>query len=260
VNNISIITICFNNPEELQQTCLSVDEQTEPPFEHIIIDGSTEPGIRNWLESLPQPLYRKWVCERDRGISDAFNKGINKASGQILCLLNSGDTLFNESVLVKVKEEFEKDPCLMWCHGKLHLFRGGQWVSIGKPFDAQKLYRGMRSVYHPTMYVKKELFKKYGLFDTNIKMAMDYDFLCRIAGEKFSFIDQALASFDPKGISSTKYLDAMKESFTCYRKYYGYSFKQTLWGWRLTVLHYLINSRFGKRLYKLKVKMGLENY
>lgn len=260
MNNISIITICFNNLDELQQTCLSVDKQPEPPFEHIIVDGSTETDIRNWLESTLQPPYRKWICERDNGISDAFNKGINKASGQIINLLNSGDIFFDESALTIIKEAFEKDPDLMWCHGKLHLYRGGQWVSIGKPFDPKKLYRGMRSVFHPTMYVKKDLFKKYGLFDTNVKIAMDYDFLCRIAGEKFSFINHTLASFDPKGVSSNRYLDAMKESFACYRKYYGYSFKQTLWGWRLTLLHYLINSRIGKSLYKLKVKMSLENY
>jgi len=229
------------------------------PFEHIIIDGSSTPDIKNWLESTLQPPYRKWICEKDDGISDAFNKGINKSTGTIINLLNSGDTLSDELVLIKVREEFEKDTSLMWCHGKLFLLRGGRRVSIGKPFDPEKLYRGMRSVFHPTMYVKKELYDKHGLYRMEVKIAMDYDFLCRIAVEKFSFIDQTLVSFDPKGVSSNKYLEAMKESFACYRKYFGYSFKQVLWGWRLTILHYLINTRFGKWLYGLKVKMGLEN-
>jgi glycosyltransferase involved in cell wall biosynthesis len=260
VSKISVITICFNNPAELQQTCLSVDKQIRPPFEHIIIDGSTNQDIRNWLESNLQPIYRKWICEPDKGISDAFNKGISKASGEITLLLNSGDELFDENVLAVVNKEFEKDPELMWCHGKLYLQRGGQWVSIGKPFDPEKLYRGMRSVFHPTMYVKKELYNKHGLFDTNVKIAMDYDFLCRISKEKFSFIDRTLARFDPKGISSNNYLEAMKECYACYRKYYGYSFKQTIWSWRLTFLYYLINSSFGKWLYKIKIKMGLENH
>ena len=117
----------------------------------------------------------------------------------------------------------------------------------------------MRSVFHPTMYVKKELYEKHGQYRTEVKIAMDYDFLCRIAGEKFSFMNQPLASFDPKGVSSQKYLEAMHESFACYRKHFGYSFKQTLWGWRLTLLHHLLNTGLGKWLYKLKIWAGLAN-
>jgi glycosyltransferase involved in cell wall biosynthesis len=259
VNTISIITICFNNIEELQKTCATVDNQKTLPFEHIIIDGSTKPEIKNWLENSLQPVYRKWICEKDNGISDAFNKGIKKAGGEIINLLNSGDTLFDENSLSKVSSAFEMNPRISWCHGKLYIHRGGQWVSIGKPFDPKKLYRGMRGVSHPTMYVKKELYDKHGLYDMHLKIAMDYDFLCRIADEKFFFIDVTLVSFDPSGISSNRYLSAMQECFVSYRKYFGFSFKQKLWGWRLTLLYYLLKSPFGRWLYKLKVKMGWEN-
>ena len=256
---ISIITICFNNLEELIQTCASVDMQLLKPTEHIIIDGSTKPDIKNYLETTPQPPYRKWVCERDKGISDAFNKGILKATGDIDYILNSGDKMADETVLQRVTQTFEKDPSIMWCHGKLNLMRGGMWVAIGKPFERSKLYRGMRGTNHPTMYVRKELYEKHGLFDINFKYAMDYDFLCRIADEKFAFIDYPLATFDHTGVSSTGYLKAMHESYAGYRKYYGPSLKQTLWGWRLTILHYLLESSFGKFLFRMKVKMGKEN-
>ena len=260
MNRISLITICFNNLEELKETCLSVDAQLQKPFEHIIVDGSSKPDIKNWLEGTPQPAYRSWLCERDKGISDAFNKGINLATGEITNLLNSGDKLYDETVLQQVSDTFSKDPSLAWCHGKLNTMRGGIWVFIGKPFEFSKLYRGMRGTMHPTMYVRRELYKKYGTFDTSLKMAMDYDFLCRIAQEKSTFIDYPLSTFDPNGISSNRYLDAMKESYGQYRKYYGWSLKQLLWGWRLTGLHYLLNSAFGKWLYSLKVKMGKENW
>ena len=256
---ISIITICFNNLEELKETCATVDKQLVKPFEHIIIDGSSKPDIKNYLETNLQPSYRKWICERDKGISDAFNKGILKVTGDITTHLNSGDKLYDETVLEKVSAVFENDTSIKWCHGKLNLLRGGIWVAIGKPFERDKLYRGMRGTLHPTMYTRKELYDKYGLFDINLKMAMDYDFLCRIADEKFAFIDDPLATFDPTGISSNRYVDAMKESYTQYRKYYGKSFKQTLWGWRLTALHYLLESNFGKFLYRIKVKLGKEN-
>ena len=256
---ISIITICFNNLEELKKSCASVDAQLLQPYEHIIIDGSTQIEIKQYLESTPQPPYRKWICEPDRGIADAFNKGIRKSSGDIIYLLNSGDTIYDQAVLEKVNATFVGNPSIMWVHGKLNLMRGGIWVAIGKPFEKEKLYRGMRGTLHPTMYVRRELYNKHGLFDINIKMAMDYDFLCRIAGEPFVFIDYPLATFDPSGVSSSNYLKAMKESYAQYRKYYGPSFKQTLWGWRLTILHHLLQSPLGKVLYRIKVKMGKEN-
>ena len=141
MNRISVISICFNNLTELKSTCDSIDAQTLKPYEHIIIDGSTNTEIKNYLESSSQPSFRKWICERDNGISDAFNKGIRKSTGDIVYLLNSGDKMYDNSVLEKVTTIFDKDPSVMWCHGKLSTFRGGLWVVIGKPFEKDKLYR-----------------------------------------------------------------------------------------------------------------------
>lgn len=259
MNRISIITICFNNLEELKSTCLSVDNQAVKPFQHIVIDGSTGSDIRHFLEDTAQPAFRSWLCERDNGIADAFNKGIKRASGDIILLLNSGDLLYDETVLQKVTEIFAEKPGIQWCHGKQNLFRGGLWVLIGKPYDRNKLYRGMRSVFHQTMYVRKGLYDKYGLYDTNIKIAMDYDFLCRIADEPFYFIDYPLATFDPAGVSNKRYLEGMEEGFSRYRHYYGWSFRQFLWGLRLRTLFFLLNGPLGKFLYKVKVMMGKEN-
>lgn len=257
--SLSIITISFNNLNDVINTCKTVDAQILLPYEHIIIDGSTKSDIKNYLETNTQPAYRKWICEKDNGIADAFNKGIKKATGDLTLLLNSGDTLYDNTVLQKVNEVFENDKTLMWCHGKLNIMRGGMWVIVGKPFEKEKLYRGMRGTFHPTIYVKRAMYDKHGLFDTNIKMAMDYDFLCRIANEKNAFIDYPLATFDPTGVTSTKYLDAMNESYAAYQKYFGKTWKQTLWSWRLALLHYLLESKVGKWLYKIKAKLGLEN-
>ena len=130
---------------------------------------------------------------------------------------------------------------------------------IGKPFEKEKLYRGMRSTFHPTMYVKRELYERYGLYDLEVKIAMDYDFLCRIRNEKFTFIKYPLAKFDPSGISSARYIDATIDAFNCYKKYFGTSFKQRLWLIRQLFLHFIINNKLGKLLYSIKVKFGLEN-
>ncbi len=157
MNRISVITICFNNPEDVIKTCASVDMQEMKPYEHIIVDGSTKPGIKEWLENNLQPAYRRWQCERDKGISDAFNKGIALAKGEITTLLNSGDTLYDNSILQRVHAVFASDPSVMWTNGRLNMFRAGVWSVTGKRFEKDKLYRGMHGVFHPTMYVKKEV-------------------------------------------------------------------------------------------------------
>ena len=256
MNRISIITICFNNLEELQKTCVSVDMQLLKPYEHWVIDGSSKPDIKNWLENTPQPSYRKWISERDKGIADAFNKGINKAIGDILSHLNSGDELYDDTVLQRVSDMFEKDSSLMWINGKLKLMRGGIWVIAGVPFDRNQLYKGMRSVFHPTMYLRKEVFERRGGFDADIKSAMDFDFLCRIADEKNGFLDYPLAIFDPTGISNTGWLYNKKEADASYRKYFGPSMKQSIWTARMILLHKLMNNPVGKLLYRIKVKLG----
>jgi len=256
MNRISIITICFNNLEELQKTCVSVDAQLMQPDEHIIIDGSTKPDIKSWLENDPQPTYRKWISERDKGIADAFNKGVKKATGDILSHLNSGDELYDETVLQRVSGTFEKDTSLMWINGQLKLLRGGIWVIAGVPFEKKKLYRGMRSVFHPTMYVRKEVFDRRGMFDVELKSAMDYDFLCRIADEKNAFLNYPLAIFDPTGISNTGWMFSRKEADASYRKYYGPSIKQTVWTMRMILLHKLMKNPLGKLLYRIKVKLS----
>jgi len=182
---ISIITICFNYLHELFLTLSSVDQQTHLPYEHIIIDGSTNPEIANYLNTHPQPDYRLWKSEPDEGISDAFNKGILKSTGDIIGTLNSGDELFDFLVLGLIGAKFRENPQAGWCHGKLYTQRGDQWVIVGKPFDPKKLYRGLRGVFHPTMYIRRSVYDKIGFYDKAIQIAMDYDLLCRLSREPF---------------------------------------------------------------------------
>jgi glycosyltransferase involved in cell wall biosynthesis len=259
IPTITVVTICYNNLQEVIATCNSVDMQQVKPLEHYIIDGSSTPDIKNHLETNNQPSYRKWICEPDNGIADAFNKGIKNAAGEIVVMLNSADTFFDDTVIKTVTAAFEQAPSLQWLHGKYRLQRGNQWVTIGKPFEKKKLYRGMRSICHQTMFVKKELHDKYGLYDTNEKIGMDYDFLCRIANEPFAFIRSVLVNFAPAGASSVNYLQSLKDVKRIYTKYYGNNFMLWLWQIRLKVLYYLLRSPIGNFLYKLKTGMKLEN-
>lgn len=256
---ISIITICFNNLEELLVTNASVDIQTEAPFEHWIIDGSTDSRIREYLESHPQPAYRKWISERDKGIADAFNKGVVRAQGEVINMLNSADHYINEHILSLVSAAFEADPALQWLHGKYQLQRGNLWVTIGKSFEKEKVYRGMRSLAHQSMFLRKSLHDTYGLYNTSYSIAMDYDFVCRIAGEKFRFLTEPLIVFAPGGTSGTNYLESLRQGKKAYESHYGPSLLLRIWQLRLKVLHWLLHSPIGNFLYKVKVALKLEN-
>ena len=258
-NTITVITICFNNLQELILTCKSVDIQEQKPFEHLIIDGSTNTEIKKYLESNTQPVFRRWICQPDQGIYDAINKGIKHAEGNIVVMLNSGDSFYDGTPIARATKAFDEDVSLQWLHGKYKLLRGDQWVVIGKPFDKSKLYRGMRSICHQTMFVKKELHHKYGYYSDYEKIAADYDFLCRISNEKFTFINDPLVNFAPAGISSSSYFLSLAEMKKVYQRHFGKSLLLNLWQFRLKLLFYLLHSPIGNFLYSIKTKLKLEN-
>lgn len=260
MNQISVITICFNNLEELQKTCISVDAQNTIPFEHLIVDGSTNSEIKDFLYQNPQPSYRKSLHEPDAGISDAFNKGIKESKGNIFVLLNSGDQFYSTASMTIVTKAFENHPHIKWLHGQYKLLRGSKWVIIGKPHHPRKVYRGMRSICHQTMFVRKELYDRFGLYDTNLKIGMDYDFLLRIKDEPFYFIEEPIVCYAPAGISSIQYLQSLKETSFIFRKKFGNTLPHQVWQLRLKILYYLLHSPIGKILYKIKVSLGLENF
>lgn len=256
---ISVITICFNNLAELLITCESVDKQTQLPYEHWIIDGSSNDEISNYLNHQPQPSYRKWISERDKGIGDAFNKGVQRAGGNIINMLNSADHYFSNEVLAEVVNIFKQHPAIDWMHGKYQLQRGGLWVTIGKPFEKEKLYRGMRSLSHQSMFIRKSLHDRFGYYDITLRNAMDYDFVCRIAKQPFFFTEKTLVVFAPGGATDQHYLRGMKEARKVYEKYFGFSLPLIIWQSRLKMLYYLLKSPAGGLLYQLKVWLKLEN-
>jgi glycosyltransferase involved in cell wall biosynthesis len=252
MEQLTVITICFNNLIDLQQTCDSVDDQSVKPHEHFIIDGSSNKEITAWLENTPQPSYRKWICERDNGISDAFNKGIQHATGSLIHILNSADIYFSDAVIEKVLGFFEINPSIQWASGNIFMKRGGIWGEIGVPFDAGQLYKGMRAVSHPTWFLKKEVYQKVGNFSLDFKIAMDYDLLCRLKNEPYAYMNQTIVRFDDGGVSTNQYLKSLKENVKVYESYNGFSIAARVWQFRLSLLFYLLQSNLGKFLYAIK--------
>lgn len=257
--DVSVISICFNNLADLQRTCKSVDEQSILPQEHLIINGSSNNDIANWLLNTQQPSYRKWINERDKGIADAFNKGIQLAKFPITHLLHAGDIYASNRVIETVITYFNQHQQVQWISGNIQVMRGGSAIVIGKPFDKNKLYRGMRSVAHPTWFVKKEVYERVGYFKLHLKIGMDYDLMCRLKDEPYGYINETLAVFDDSGISTNKYLDSLKENIQTYESYFGFSLLCRIWQFRLRILHLLLSTSIGKWLFAIKKALGLAN-
>jgi hypothetical protein len=107
--------------------------------------------------------------------------------------------------------------------------------------------------------LRASVYDRIGFFIEEHKIAMDYDLLCRLTGESYAYINKTLVRFDDKGISSTGYLDSLKENIKVYESHFGFSVKCRLWQLRLKMLHYLLNTGVGKSLFAIKVKLGLGN-
>lgn len=249
---LTVVTICYNSLPGLIDTCRSVDKQTVLPHEHLIIDGSTDEEIVNWLLQNPQPAYRRWIHERDGGISDAFNKGIRNSRGSVIHLLNSADKYATAHAIETVMERFEADETLMWTHSQYIQHRGDIDVITGLPFEKSKLWKGMRTIAHSSMFIKKEVYDRHGVYNTTYKIAMDYDMLIRIRDEKFAFIPVPLVYFAPGGVSSVQFKKGQAEVKKSYIAYAGKSMKITVWQWRQQLLHWFMQTKIGRKWFQWK--------
>ncbi len=250
---LSTVTICFNNFEDVKQTCASVDAQETKPDEHWIINGSTESDVKNWLENTPQPTYRKWAHVENKGIAGNFNQGIERATGEYIHLLNSGDLYAQPQVLTEVKSFLSEHPKANWISANIILHRGGDWVTVGCAFDKNQLYKGMRRVSHPSWFVKKEVYERLGLYKP-FTIGMDYDFLCRIKDEPNAYLDAIITKFDNTGVSTVKYLESLKQNVEIFESNFGYSGKCRAWQFRLKMLYHILETSWGKALFKIKAR------
>lgn len=186
---ISIITSVFNNKETIAEAIESVLSQTYAKIEYIVVDGASTDGTVDVIEQYSKNIDT-FVSEPDKGIYDGLNKGIALATGDIIGFLHSDDLFENECVVTKIVEAFKKkhadsiygDLTYVSKEDTSHVVRF--WKS--GMFTLAKLKRGWMPP-HPTFYVKREVYKKYGAFDTSFKIAADYDSILRFLGrEKIS--------------------------------------------------------------------------
>lgn len=215
---LSIITINRNNAEGLKKTLESVASQTCRDFEHIIIDGASTDGsvdvIKEYVASPSGKNVSYWISEPDSGIYNAMNKGIRKASGDYIALLNSGDWYEPDTcrIISEIAVKSQNDVY----YGLLRYINKENECEMILGRTITMINSAM--IAHPSCFVSKDVYSHY-LYDEHLKYASDYDFILRIheAGASFCFIEKILTNFNTYGISSS--YKANKESIKVQRKH-----------------------------------------
>lgn len=207
---VSIITVVYNGVAHLEQTIESVLEQCYENIEYIIIDGGSTDGTVELIEKYDDHIAH-WVSEPDGGIYDAMNKGIAKATGEIVGLINADDW-YTKDAVANVVETFSTSRADV-VHGAMEIVsvNGSSFVKDAER-DLDRLSKGML-INHPTLFAKRMLYKKYGGFDTSYKIVADWELMVRWWQEdaKFVAIDNCLANFRMGGISSEHLKKSFKE-------------------------------------------------
>lgn len=179
---ITVITASLNCAGTIEDTITSILSQTHNDYEHLIIDGGSTDGM---LDIIKRHSHGKMkvVSEPDDGIFDAMNKGIKMATGEVIGFINADDVLADETVLAQVSSAF-KDPDVDGCYGDLIIVRRNNpgkivryWKS--RPFSDGLFQRGWHPP-HPAFFARKELYDRFGGFDTEFKIAADADLLIRL--------------------------------------------------------------------------------
>ncbi len=205
---ISIITLTFNNPEELKSTLLSIPRKDF--IESVIINGGTSEKTNDYLKD----YHGRVVNEKDSGIADAFNKGIKNSSGEFTMFLNSGDILFNQSYIEKANDILLKNENIDFVHSNI-LFKDLTGAEIIMKPTFSSLGRGMPYL-HPTMIVRRKIFDEIGLFNLDYKIAMDFDLIVRMQKKNLKgyYIDEGpVVIMEGSGKSAIDEWKAIKECF-----------------------------------------------
>tara|TARA_A100001015_G_scaffold278126_1_gene338021 strand:+ start:6572 stop:7312 length:741 start_codon:yes stop_codon:yes gene_type:complete len=183
---ISLITVTFNSSKTIRTTLESVANQSWQNIEHIIVDGNSSD---NTLQIVREYQHiSKIITEKDSGIYDAMNKGIKSASGNIIGFLNSDDWFNNNNVLKEIAEHFNTID-VDAIYGDLVFVKNEEDKNPKRLWISKEYKKGLFSKGwvppHPTFYAKSDVYKKFGLFNPDLKFAADFDIMCRfIAKEK----------------------------------------------------------------------------
>lgn len=205
---ISIITVCYNSSNTIEKTILSVANQTYHDIEYIIVDGSSSDGTLEILKKYNN-LVTIWISEPDKGLYDAMNKGIIMATGDLVGILNSDDTFKSNTVLEELAQFHSSNIIdasigdIIQHNDKNEIIR----LYSSKNWKPEKLSIGFMPP-HPSIFFKRDLFDKYGLYNLSFKIGADYELITRFFfknGISWKYSGITTTSMLVGGVSSSGY-------------------------------------------------------
>ena len=219
---LSVITIVYNNVQDIERTMLSVLHQSYPHLEYILIDGASTDGTLQVIEKYKSRLGVV-VSEKDAGIYDAMNKGLALATGDYVLFMNSGDEIYEAETVAQV---FACAPSADIYYGETEMYNQN-WQSLGqrrhhapKHFDWKNFKFGM-SISHQAIYIKRSLTEPYNL---HYKYSSDIDWIIKAAKKASNIVNTHMyvAKYLVGGLSKQKHLASLKERFHILTHYYGF--------------------------------------
>lgn len=219
---VSIITAVYDSEKTVAQTISSIQSQTYTNIEHIIIEGKSKDNSLNIIREFKNPKL-KIFSEADLGIYHALNKGIAISSGEIVGFVHSDDFLCDNNAIQKIVNAFSSEETeivysdIDYVSKSDHNLIIRHW-SAGK-FIKSNLKNGWMPP-HPTLYLRRSSYEKYGVYDTRYKVGADYDLILRICSKlegKAVYIPETLYKMRYGGISSTHIFRKMYEDYKAMR-------------------------------------------
>lgn len=175
---ITVVTPTFNSAETIHRNINSVKAQDYGEVEHLFIDNQSTDGTLDLIQEIygDSQNYRI-ISEQDQGISDAFSRGVLKASGDIIAILNSDDEYRDHKVLSEVMNTFEDDK-VYFVHGDMEFIDDNYGSNIRRPLLCDIRYA--MPFNHPSFFVRKRLYQEVGVFKLDYRLAMDFEWVCRL--------------------------------------------------------------------------------
>lgn len=223
---VSIVTACYNREATVSGSVQSVMSQTYDNIEHIIVDGASKDGTVEAIRRCNSPRLVKLISEKDRGCYEGLNKAIRLTSGDIVGWLHSDDVYFNDTVIADVVKVFEETGCDM-------VYGDGIFVSLDNPnwiirdwlsgkYSDSKMEHGWLPL-HTTVFVRKELFERFGYYHEEYKISSDTFWLLKCmyrTGIKIQYMKKHVVVMAYGGLSTNweKTLLRWREDLGIYRQ------------------------------------------
>lgn len=226
---ISIITVCFNSASTLETTIISVASQTYKNIEYIIVDGNSNDNTLEIIKEY-ENVITKWISEPDQGLYDAMNKGIKMATGEVICFINSDDLFCDNKAIESVMNIFLDNPMLDSVYADLYYVSQKNTDIIVRRWIAgeQKKFKYGWHPVHPTLFIKKKIYSKYGLFNLDYELAADFEIMLRfLEKHKISthYLRKVLVKMRLGGITNKNFKNIYKQNIECLEAFKNNSIK-----------------------------------